>query len=85
MLHFNHTDISNITKNWFLDFNEFMSKQNLNNEPDNYCSKLFHNESHWRDLIAITGDIITYSGVKKFVRILHKEVKNKGVKISNGF
>ena len=72
MLHFNNSDILNITKNWFLDFNEFFSERNFNSEFDNYCLKLFHNKSHWRDLIAITGDIVTYSGIKNFAKILYK-------------
>ena len=60
MLDFNNLDFSNICENWFLNFNDFLKDDKFNYD------NLFYSESHWRDFVSITGDIITFSGIKNF-------------------
>ena len=64
MLDFNNLDFSNICENWFLNFNDFLKDDKFNYD------NLFHSESHWRDFVSITGDIITFTGIKNFGDIL---------------
>ena len=56
MLDFNNLDFSNICENWFLNFNDFLKDDKFNYD------NLFYSESHWRDFVSITGDIITFTG-----------------------
>ena len=60
MLDFNNLDFSNICENWFLNFNDFLKDDKFNYD------NLFYSESHWRDFVSITGDIITFTGIKNF-------------------
>ena len=55
MLDFNNIDIENIARNWFTDFNDLISS----NQSLEHALNIFHEESHWRDLVSFTGDIIT--------------------------
>ena len=64
MLDFNNLDFSNICENWFLNFNDFLKDDKFNYD------NLFYSESHWRDFVSITGDIITFTGIKNFNDIL---------------
>ena len=63
MLDINQIDISNIVENWLIDFNEIIqnSKSIDDKKITKNFSKAFHKNSHWRDLIALTWEIITYS------------------------
>ena len=68
MLDFNNIDVENIARNWFTDFNDLISK----NQSLEDALNIFHEESHWRDLVSLTGDIITFSEIKKFYNDLKK-------------
>ena len=81
MLDINQIDISNIVENWLIDFNEIIEKSkiknNRNSNPD--LSKSFHQDSHWRDLISFTWDIITYSQIRNIEKEFLKCVLNQNV------
>ena len=68
MLDFNNLDFSNICENWFLNFNDFLKDDKFNYD------NLFYSESHWRDFVSITGDIITFTGIKNFNEILRNNI-----------
>ena len=88
MLDINQIDISNIVENWLIDFNEII--QNSKSIDDKKITKIFfkafHKNSHWRDLIALTWEIITYSDIeniqKEFLNSLSK--KNECIKVLGG-
>ncbi len=71
MLDFNNLDLLNICDNWFLNFNDSIKENRINQNG------IFHQESHWRDFVSLTGDIITYSGLKNFEEIFLKNVKSE--------
>ena len=71
MLDFNNIDFSNICENWFLNFNDFLNDDKINHDD------LFHSESHWRDFVSITGDIITFTGIKNFSNILQNNISKQ--------
>ena len=81
MLDINQIDISNIVENWLIDFNEIIEKSkiknNRNSNPD--LSKSFHQDSHWRDLISFTWDIITYSQIRNIEKEFLKCILNQNV------
>ena len=65
MLDINQIDITNIVENWLANFNETLEKAK-NAKEKNFkidLSYLFHKESHWRDLISFTCEIITFSEI----------------------
>ncbi len=66
MLDINQIDITNIVENWLANFNETLEKaKNVNGKNFKIdLSNLFHKESHWRDLISFTWEIITFSEIK---------------------
>ena len=68
MLDFNNIDIENIARNWFTDFNDLISS----NQSLEHALNIFHEDSHWRDLVSLTGDIITFSEIKSFYNDLIK-------------
>ena len=68
MLDFNNIDIENIARNWFTDFNDLISS----NQSLEHALNIFHKDSHWRDLVSLTGDIITFSEIKNFYNDLIK-------------
>tara|TARA_B100002052_G_scaffold34964_1_gene26975 strand:- start:86 stop:1879 length:1794 start_codon:yes stop_codon:yes gene_type:complete len=83
LLDINQIDISNIVENWLIDFNEIIqnSKSIDDKKITKIFSKAFHKNSHWRDLIALTWEIITYSDIeniqKEFLNSLSKQNVSK--------
>ena len=63
MLDINQIDISNIVENWLIDFNELIQKTKNKNSTKDF-SRVFHKDSHWRDLVAFTWQIITFSDIQ---------------------
>ncbi len=81
MLDINQIDISNVVENWLEDFNQIIEKSKIKNNESStpYFSKIFHKDSHWRDLISFTWDIITYSQIKVIEEEFLKCVLNQNV------
>ena len=81
MLDTNQIDISNILENWLNDFNQIIEESKIINK-NNYdlnLSNVFHEESHWRDLVSFTWDIITFSKIKNIEKNFLKCVLSQNV------
>ena len=81
MLDTNQIDILNIVENWLNDFNQIIEKYKILNEnnSDLNLSSVFHEDSHWRDLVSFTFDIITFSKIKNIEKEFLKCVLNQNV------
>ena len=78
MLDFNNIDIENIARNWFTDFNDLI----LKNQSLEDALNIFHEESHWRDLVSLTGDIITFSEIKNFYNDLKRLLYSQPIQLT---
>ena len=58
-------NIRNEVDNWLLSFNEAISDKNSKTDSIENLNKLFFENSHWRDILALTWQIQTTSGKQK--------------------
>ena len=78
MLDINQIDISNIVENWLIEFNEIIQKTKNKNSTKDF-SRLFHKDSHWRDLVAFTWQIITFSDIQNIEKEFLKCISNQNI------
>ncbi|MDC3088527.1 NAD(P)/FAD-dependent oxidoreductase [Alphaproteobacteria bacterium] len=74
MLDSNIINVRNEVDNWLLSFNEAISdKYNKKNSIEN-LNKLFFEDCHWRDILALTWRIQTTSGKQNIIPKLYDKV-----------
>ena len=65
--------VATVVENWLAQFERALA------EPDDALLKtLFHPDSHWRDVLALTWHIRTVSGVDAIVRELRAHAAERG-------
>ena len=60
--------------NWLQSFNEAISQQKNKDESIKILSNLFFEDSHWRDILALTWKIQTISGKSKVIENLYNKI-----------
>ena len=74
MLDSHIVNIRNEVDNWLLNFNEAISgKKNKKDSIEN-LNKLFFEDCHWRDILALTWQIQTTSGKQNIIPKLYDKV-----------
>ena len=76
MLDSNIVNIRNEVDNWLLSFNEAISDKNSKTVSIENLNKLFFENSHWRDILALTWQIQTTSGKQNIIPKLYDKVLN---------
>ena len=66
--------------NWLQSFNEAISQQKNKDESIKILSNLFFEDSHWRDILALTWKIQTVSGKLKVIENLYNKIINVSAK-----
>ena len=66
--------------NWLQSFNEAISQQNSKDESIKILSNLFFEDSHWRDILALTWKIQTVSGKSKVIENLYNKIMDVSAK-----
>ena len=66
--------------NWLQSFNEAISQQNSKDESIKILSNLFFEDSHWRDILALTWKIQTVSGKSKVIENFYNKIMNVSAK-----
>ena len=69
-------NIRNEVDNWLLSFNEAISDKNSKTDSIENLNKLFFENSHWRDILALTWQIQTTSGKQNIIPKLYDTVLN---------
>ena len=59
---------------WLQSFNEAISQQKNKDESIKILSNLFFEDSHWRDILALTWKIQTVSGKSKVIENLYNKI-----------
>ena len=68
----NHvTNISEEVSSWLFNFNEALSDRNNRDFSIKVLKDLFFDDSHWRDILALTWKIQTFSGSKNIIQLLY--------------
>ena len=71
----NHiVNIRNEVDNWLLSFNNAISSKNINKDPLTNLDKLFFEDSHWRDILALSWKIQTISGKQNIIKKLNDKI-----------
>ena len=71
----NHiVNIRNEVDNWLLSFNNAISRKNSNKNPVTNLDKLFFEDSHWRDILALSWKIQTISGKQNIIKKLNDKI-----------
>lgn len=71
----NHiVNIRNEVDNWLLSFNNAISSKNSKNETLTNLDKLFFEDSHWRDILALSWKIQTISGKQNIIKKLNDKI-----------
>ena len=71
----NHiVNIRNEVDNWLLSFNNAISSKNSNKDPLTNLDKLFFEDSHWRDILALSWKIQTISGKQNIIKKLNDKI-----------
>ena len=73
-------NISSEVDNWLQSFNEAISQQKNKDESIKILSNLFFEDSHWRDILALTWKIQTVSGKSKVIENLYNKIKHVSAK-----
>ena len=60
--------------NWLQSFNQAISQQKNKDESIKILSNLFFEDSHWRDILALTWKIQTVSGKSKVIENLYNKI-----------
>ena len=76
MLDSHIVNIRNEVDNWLLSFNEAISDKNSKTDSIENLNKLFFENSHWRDILALTWQIQTTSGKQNIIPKLYDKVLN---------
>ena len=76
MLDSHIVNIRNEVDNWLLSFNEAISDKNSKTDSIENLNKLFFENSHWRDILALTWQIETTSGKQNIIPKLYDKVLN---------
>ena len=76
MLDSHIVNIRNEVDNWLLSFNEAISDKNSKTDSIENLNKLFFENSHWRDILALTWQIETTSGKQNIIPKLYDTVLN---------
>ena len=76
MLDSHIVNIRNEVDNWLLSFNEAISDKNSKTDSIENLNKLFFENSHWRDILALTWQIQTTSGKQNIIPKLYDTVLN---------
>ena len=66
--------------NWLQSFNEAISQQKNKDESIKILSNLFFEDSHWRDILALTWKIQTVSGKSKVIENLYNKIMDVSAK-----
>ena len=66
--------------NWLQSFNEAISQQKNKDESIKILSNLFFEDSHWRDILALTWKIQTVSGKSKVIENLLNKIMEVSAK-----
>ena len=66
--------------NWLKSFNESISQQKNKDESIKILSNLFFEDSHWRDILALTWKIQTVSGKSKIIEDLYNNILDVSAK-----
>ena len=66
--------------NWLQSFNEVISQQKNINESKKILSNLFFEDSHWRDILALTWKIQTVSGKSNVIENLLNKIMEVSAK-----
>jgi len=66
--------------NWLQSFNEAISQQNSKDESIKILSNLFFEDSHWRDILALTWKIQTVSGKSKVIENFYNKIMDVSAK-----
>ena len=69
-------NIRNEVDNWLLSFNEAISEKISKTDSIENLNKLFFENSHWRDILALTWQIQTTSGKQNIIPKLYDTVLN---------
>ena len=68
----NHvTNISEEVSSWLFNFNEALSDRNNRDFSIKVLKDLFFDDSHWRDILALTWKIQTFSGSENIIQLLY--------------
>ena len=68
----NHvTNISEEVRSWLLNFNKAISNRNNRDFSTKLLKDLFFDDSHWRDILALTWKIQTFSGSENISQLLY--------------
>ena len=76
MLDSHIVNIRNEVDNWLLSFNEAISDKNSKTDSIENLNKLFFENSHWRDILALTWQIQTTSGKQNIIPKLYDNILN---------
>ena len=76
MLDSHIVNIRNEVDNWLLSFNQAISDKNSKTDSIENLNKLFFENSHWRDILALTWQIQTTSGKQNIIPKLYDTVLN---------
>ena len=74
MLDSHIVNIRNEVDNWLLSFNEAISDKNNKKDSIENLNKLFFEDCHWRDILALTWQIQTISGKQNIIPKLYDKV-----------
>ena len=66
--------------NWLQSFNQAISQQKNKDESIKILSNLFFEDSHWRDILALTWKIQTVSGKSKVIENLYNKIMDVSAK-----
>ena len=71
----NHiVNIRNEVDNWLLSFNNAISRKNSNKNSLTNLDNLFFEDSHWRDILALSWKIQTISGKQNIIKKLNDKI-----------
>ena len=73
-------DIRSEVDNWLQSFNEAISQQKNRDESIKILSNLFFEDSHWRDILALTWKIQTLSGKSNVIENLLNKIMDVSAK-----
>ena len=74
MLDSHIVNVQNEVDNWILSFNEAISDKNNKKDSIENLNKLFFEDCHWRDILALTWQIQTTSGKQHIIPKLYDKV-----------
>ena len=74
MLDSHIVNVRNEVDNWLLSFNEAISDKNNKKDSIENLNKLFFEDCHWRDILALTWQIQTTSGKQNIIPKLYDKV-----------